>query len=138
LERDQQNKAAFLLRHFFPEKVDGTLLAPPEVGRVIENGILNVTVRFPAGTGEESGRIWWMVDRAPDGSPRYLTELIPDANSAEMIQDPVSGQWRAEIEFDPSASRIDFFSNHRKTVHYGSKAYATYLSCPYTRVELGR
>ena len=138
LERDQENKAAFLLRHFFPEKVDGTLLSPPVVEHVSENGILKVTVRFPAGSGEESGRIWWMVDRAPDGSPRYLSELIPDANSAEMIKNPDRGQWKAGIELDPSASRIDFFSNHRKTVHYGGKAYATYLSSPYTRVELGK
>ena len=103
-----------------------------------ENSILEVTVRFPAGSGEESGRIWWMFNRASDGSPRYLSELIPDANSAEMIHDSDRGQWKAEIKLNPGASRIDFVSNHRKTVHYGGRAYATYLSCPYTRVELGK
>lgn len=136
MERDQQNKAAFLLRHFFPEKVDGSLLSPPRVEYVTNNGILKVTVRFPPGSGEESGRIWWIYDRAPDGSPRYLSELIPDANTAEMIHDPNRGQWTAQIKLDPNASRIDFFSNHRKTVHYAGKDYATYLSCPYTRVDI--
>jgi len=138
LERDEENKAAFLLRHFFPEKVDGPLLSPTVVERVTENGILEVTVRFPAGSGEESGRIWWMYDRAPDGSPRYLSELIPDANAAEKIHDPERGEWTVEIKRNSDASRIDFFSNHRKTVHYVGKAYATYLSCPYTRLELGK
>jgi hypothetical protein len=138
LERDQANKAAFLLRHFFPENVDGSLLSPPVVEHVTENGILKIIVRFPAGSGEESGRIWWLYDRAPDGSPRYLSELIPNANTARMIHDPERGQWKAEIKLNPDASHIDFFSNHRKTVHYTGKAYATYLSCPYTRVELGR
>lgn len=137
LERDQQNKAAFLLRHFFPEKVNGTLLSPPVVKHVTENGILKVTVRFPTGSGEESGRIWWMYDRASDGSPRYLSEVIPDANSVEMIRDPERSEWKAEIKINPDASHIDCFSNHRKTVHYAGKAYATYLSCPYTRVEIG-
>ncbi len=138
LEHDQANLPAFLIQHFFPEKVDGTLLSPPVVEHVSENGILKVTVRFPAGSGEESGRIWWMFDRAPDGSPRYLSELIPDANSVEMIHDPERGQWKAEFKLNPNASHIDIFSNHRKTVHYAGKAYATYLSCPYTRVELGK
>ena len=137
LERDQQNKAAFLLRHFFPDGVSGPLLGPPTVEHSLVEGALEVIVRFPAGSKEESGRIWWMFDRAPDGSPQYLSEPIPDDNFVEMRHDPRRGVWVAEIELDPKARRIDFFSNHRKTVRYAGKAYATYLSCPYTRVEIG-
>ena len=42
------------------------------------------------------------------------------------------------IEVDAQAKRIDFFTNHRKTIRYNGKDYATYISCPYTRVELGK
>lgn len=136
LERDQANKAAFLLKHFFPEAVTGDLLRPPTVESERIGGVLSVSVRFPEGSGEESGRIFWMVERAPDGSPRYLSEMIPDENSREMKQDPERGVWSVEIELDPDAASIDFFTNHRKTVHYSGNPYRTYLSSPYTRVDL--
>lgn len=132
-ERDERNAAAFLLRHFFPEKVE-PLLTPPAVEQKIEGNTLKVTVRFASGSGEESGRIWWIYNRAPDGSPKYLSELIPDENTAEMLHDATRGVWWAEIKLDPKAARIDFFTNHRKTLHYDGKPYATYLSSPYTRV----
>jgi hypothetical protein len=74
------------------------------------------------------------VDRAPDGSPDYLGRLIPDENSAEMTRDTKRNAWIVEIRLDPHASRIDFFTNHRKTIRFREKSYATYLSCPYTRV----
>jgi len=138
LERDQANLPAFLLRHFFPEQVEDTLLSPPKIEYATDDGIFRVKVHFPKDSGEESGRLCWMQDRAPDGSPRYLSEMIPDANSIEMIHDPVPGHWAAEITLNSAASRIDFFSNHRKTVRYGGKAYTTYLSSPYTRVELSK
>ncbi len=132
LERNQQNKAAFLLNHFF----DGVepLLTPPTVEHEIAGDTLNVAVRFPADSGEESGRIWWMFDRAPDGSPDYLGRLIPDENSAEMTRDAKRKAWTVEIQLDPNASRIDFFTNHRKTIRFHGRVYATYLSCPYARV----
>lgn len=137
LERDQQNMAAFLLRHFFPDDMSGRLLEPPTVEHSLVDGALEVIVRFPTGSKEESGRIWWMFDRAPDGSPQYLSEPIPDDNFVEMHHDQRRGVWVAEIELDPTAHRIDFFSNHRKTIHYGDKAYRSYISSPYTRVEIG-
>jgi hypothetical protein len=136
LERDQANKAALLLRHFFPQELEGDLLAPPRVKTAVGKSVLRVTVRFPQGSAEESGRIWWIVDRAPDGSPRYLTEPIPDANTSEMVRGPEQGEWKAEIRLEHGASHIDFFSNHRKTIRYAGNAYATYLSSPYTRVQL--
>jgi len=132
LERDQQNKAAFLLNHFF----DGVqaLLTPPTVEHEIAGDTLKIVIRFPANSREESGRIWWMFDRAPDGSPDYLGRLIPDENTAEMTRDAKRDAWTVEIQLDPNASRIDLFTNHRKTVRFREKTYATYLSCPYTRV----
>ncbi len=137
LERDQQNKAAFLLGHFFPGQVSASLLAPPKVESTLKNGnALEVVVRFPEGSMEENGRIWWMFDRAPDGSPEYLSELIPDDNFAEMQFDRERGAWVAEIELSPQAKQIDFFTNHRKSIRFGDQTYRTYISCPYTRVKL--
>ena len=71
-------------------------------------------------------------------TPRYLSEPIPAENFAEMILDRRRGVWVAEIELASDAKRIDFFSNHRKTVQYGDQTYATYISSPYTRVETGK
>lgn len=133
-ERDNDNLDAFLLRHFFPDQVE-SLLTPPTIDHQIEGDMLTITVRFNPNSGEESGRIWWMFDRAPDGSPKYISELIPDANSAEMIHDAERGVWKANLKLDPKATHIDFFSNHRKTIRYGDKGYVTYLSSPYSRLN---
>jgi hypothetical protein len=135
-EHDQQNKAAFLLKHFFPEQMSGTLLSPPEVKHSIEDGALRVMIKFPGKSPAESGRIWWMFDRAPDGSPAYLSELIPNENVSEMQYDPTLNAWTAKIPIKPGVSRVDFFSNHRKTIRHKNESYATYLSSPYTRVQL--
>ena len=109
LERDQQNKAAFLLRHFFPDQVSGKLLSPPTVEHeIVDDRALEVIVQFPPGSKEKSGRIWWMFDRAPDGSPRYLSEPIPDDNFVEMHHDPRRGVWVAEIELDPRPTASTF------------------------------
>ena len=136
IEHDQQNKAALLLRHFFPDEFSETLLSSPTIETKVENDVLRVTVRFPPNAGEETGRIWWIYDRGPDGSPRYLKELIPDNNSKEMGREAKTGAWTTEIKIDPSATRIDVFSNHRKTMKYREFNYPTYISSPYTRVEL--
>ena len=104
----------------------------------ITRDTLRVTVRFAPDSGDESGRIWWMNDRGSDGSPRYLKELIPHKNTKEMTQTSDSGVWTAEIKIDSNASRIDLFSNHRKTMKYRDLIYNTYISSPYTRVELSK
>ncbi len=135
LERGQQNRIAFLLRHFFPGQVE-PLLPSPTVAQDVVDGRLEVRVRFPAGAGEESGRIWWMFDRPIDGSPGYLSRLIPDDQSIEMKFDSTTKTWHASIPLDPKASRIDFFSNHRKVIRYGGARHATYVSSPYTRATL--
>jgi len=133
-ERQEQNRTAFLLNHFFDDVP--SLLTAPVVESRQADGMLEVTVRFKPESGEDSGRLWWMYNRPPDGSPGYLRELIPDENWADMQYDRRRGVWTGRIRLDTTASRIDFFSNHRKTIRYRDKSYATYLSCPYTRVKL--
>lgn len=135
-ERDQQNKAAFLLHHFFPEQVSEPLLSPPAVTTEINGDKLKISVRFPEGAKEQSGRIWWMNNRAPDGSPNYMKELIPDENTAEMTHHPQEGTWTAEIEIKPGTKHIDLFSNHRKVLQFNDGDYKTYISSPYTRIQI--
>ncbi|MDA8823962.1 hypothetical protein N9N41_05645 [Opitutales bacterium] len=135
-ERDQQNKSGFMLKHFFPDETKGDLLAPPQVKSQRKDKTLNVNVSFDPGSGEESGRIWWIFDRAPDGSPNYISEMIPDEQTMEMKRQ--GNQWTATINLDPKAKRIDFFSNHRKTLRYKESPYRTYISSPYTRVILAK
>ena len=133
-EKDQQNKAAFMLKHFFPSKVKGNLLAPPKVKSERKGKTLRVSVSFTPDSGEESGRIWWIYDRAPDGSPNYLSEMIPDNQTKEMKK--MGGSWTATIPLPATAKQIDFFSNHGRTLSYNKNAYKTYISSPYTRVQL--
>jgi hypothetical protein len=133
-ERDQQNKAIFMLKHFFPNEVHGELLTSPKVKHRIRGKKLEVTVSFPKKSNEESGRIWWMFNRAADGSSRYLNEMIPDDQTMEMKK--VGAAWKAKIDLRPNISHIDFFSNHRKTLQHGESLYKSYLTSPYTRVKL--
>ena len=111
-ERDQQNKSGFMLKHFFPGETKGDLLAPPQVKSEIKDKTLKVSISFAPGSGDESGRIWWIFDRAPDGSPNYISEMIPDDQTLEM--EKIGNQWTATIKLDPKAKRIDLFSNHCK------------------------
>ena len=133
-EKKVGNKMAFLLHHFFGGK-EG-LLKPPSVKTAQKGSTLLVTVKFPKGSKAESGRIWWMYDRGPDGSNAYIRDLFPGDQYKEMKFDSKAKDWRAEIDLKPGATHIDFFSNHRKTIEYNSMDYPTYISCPYSRVEL--
>ena len=125
-----------MLKHFFPQKVEGTLLDPPKIESKVTDKALEVTVTFPNGSMEENGRIWWIFDRAPDGSPNYISEMIPDDQTMEMKK--TGRNWTATIPLSPNAKRIDFFSNHRKTLSYNKNEYKTYISSPYTRVSLNK
>ena len=69
-----------------------------------------------------------------NGSPNYISEMIPDNQTMEM--EKIGNQWTATIKLDPKAKRIDFFSNHRKTLRYKESPHRTYMSSPYTRVNL--
>ena len=84
----------------------------------------------------ESGRIWWMYDRGPDGSADYIRELFPDDQFKQMKYNAQKNVWTVEIGLEANDSNIDFFSNHRKTIHYKSKDYPAYISSPYTRLQI--
>ena len=133
-EKDEENKTAFLLDHFFGGK--DSFLEPPSVRTSVKGKRLSVTVTFEPSSRAESGRIWWMYDRGPDGSAAYITDTFPDDQWKNMKFDAAKNTWTAEIQLSPAASRIDFFSNHRKTIRYGSEKRSSYLSSPYTRVSL--
>ena len=127
--KDEQNREAFLWNHFFG---GDSLLNPPTSDHKLEKDKLRVTVRFKEGPQPQSGRIWWIYDRAPAGSAPFLHVPIPEDQWADMKRDPKTGSWTATIPLKEGASRVDFFSN------YGHMAngYQQYLSSPYTRVEL--
>ena len=133
-EKNEQNKAAFLLQHFF-EGVE-PMLESPSVNYEVKGGKLLVAVKFKPGSRAESGRIWWMYDRGPDGSAAYIRDLFGDDKWKEMKYDAAKSVWTAEIDLEANASHIDFFSNHCKTIAYKSKDYPTYISSPYTRVRI--
>ncbi len=133
-EKGERNRDALLLNHFFPD-VESPL-SPPSVQTEKKNGTLQVTVQFPSGSKAESGRIWWIYDRGPDGSGAYLHDMIPSDQWKEMEFDVRKKAWVVEIALEADASRIDFFSNHRKIITYESMTYPTYISSPYTRVNL--
>jgi len=127
--KDKQNTEAFLWNHFFGGE---PLLSPPTSSHEVIGDKLKIHVRFENGPQAESGRIWWMYDRAPAGSAPFLHVPIPEDQWADMERDPKTGSWTATIPLREGASRVDFFSNHGHMVN----GYQQYLSSPYTRVEL--
>ena len=129
-ESDCENLQAFLWNHFFGGE---PLLSPPTSSHEVIADKLKVQVRFNDGPQAESGRIWWMYNRAPAGSAPFLHERIPEDQWADMKRDPKTSSWTATIPLQEGASRVDFFSNHGKVVN----GYKQYLSSPYTRVKLG-
>jgi hypothetical protein len=131
----EQNLPAFILGHFFDDVEP--MLKPPSVNSELTDGKLIVTVCFEDGQKAESGRIWWLYDRGPEGSAAYLWKRIEDDHFLDMKFDADNNIWTAEIDLDKNVtSHIDFFSNHRKTISYKNKEFKTYISCPYTRVVL--
>lgn len=130
-ETDEANKAAFLLQHFFSGV--GTMLEPRSVNYEITGNKLTVAVKFKPDSGDDSGRIWWMFDRAPDGSISYLQETFPVDQWQDMKR--VGDIWTVVIHLKKDATHIDFFSNHGKTMTFNGQTYQTCLSSPYTRVE---
>jgi len=131
---EQSNSAAFVLSHLLGGKEK--MLEPPAVSTKVGDGRLELTVTFEPGSGESSGRAFWIFDRGPDASPAYLEDLIPEKNWKDMTRDEAGKAWTVEIDLDKSAGHIDVFSNHQKTLSIGDKEYTTAVSSPYTRVEL--
>jgi len=132
-ERGEQNKAAFLLHHFFGGE---ELLPPPTVESKADEDKVQITVTFPKGAKAESGRIWWMYDRGPDGSAAYIAELFPEEQAAPMKFNAKENSWNVTLALKSGKKHIDFFSNHRKTIRRDGRTYNTYISSPYTRVSL--
>ena len=132
-ERGEQNKAAFLLRHFFGGE---GLLPPPRVVSRADEDRIKIKVIFPEGVKAQSGQIWWMHDRGPDGSAAFLGDLFPEGQSAPMKYQEEDNSWNFTLPREKGKQHIDFFSNHRKTILRGGRAYNTYISSPYTRVPL--
>ena len=130
-ESDSENLQAFLWNHFFGGE---PLLSPPTSSNKVIGDKLKIQVRFENGPQAETGRIWWMYDRAPAGSAPFLHVRIPEDQWADMEQDPKTGSWTAIIPLQEGASRVDFFSNHGKVVN----GYQQYISSPYTRVDLSK
>jgi len=135
-ETNEQNKAAFLLQHFFPGVEP--MLESPTIDYQVNGKRLRIAAKFKPGAKAESGRIWWMYNRGPDGSNAYIQELFPGDQWQDMDYDAAKMVWTAEIDLETDTSHIDFFSNHRKTIQYQSKDYPTYVSSPYTRVQIGK
>ena len=133
VERGEQNKAAFLLRHFFGGE---GLLPPPRVESHADEDKVEIKVIFPEGAKAQSGQIWWMYDRGPDGSAAYLGELFPEDQSAPMKFQAKDNSWNFTLPREAGKKHIDFFSNHRKAIRRNGRAYNTYISSPYTRVSL--
>jgi len=132
-ERDQQNKAAFLLGHFFGGE---KMLPPPTVKTTVNGQRLDVVVTFPKGARADQSRIFWMFNRGSDGSAAYIRELFPPKQWANMTTHRPSNTWKATIPLQLGAHRVDFFSNHRKLIRRNGRVYPTYISSPYTRVQL--
>jgi len=132
-EQDE-NLPAFILGHFFDDMEP--MLEPSTVSHEVSGNKLLVTIRFKTGSKAESGRIWWMYDRGPEGSAAYLWQPIPEDQWKDMKFDTKKNAWTAGIELNANASHIDFFSNHEKTLRYKSREYRTFISSPYTRVYL--
>lgn len=127
--QDERNLEAFLLHQFFGR---GEQLQAPKSVHRLQDGKLEVRVSFDKGPQPKSGRIWWMYDRAPAASGWCLWERIPNDQWADMAYDADQRVWTATIPFKPDARTIDFFSNHG----LDSDGLMTYLSSPYTRVNL--
>ena len=128
-----RNRDAFILDHFIG--LDRPMLPVPTVKTERAGETLKVRVSFPKESGDESGRIFWMFDRYPDGSAAYVREDFPNDQWKDMKRHPKGG-WTVSVELKKGASRIDFFTNHRKTLRFKEDRLPTYRSSPYVRVDL--
>ena len=112
------------------------MLEAPAVNSELIGDKLKVSVKFKADSKTESGRIWWIYDRGPDGSAAYIRKLFPEDQWADMKWDKSAEVWTVEIPIKGNHQTIDFFSNHKKTLTYRGEELQTYLSSPYQRVLL--
>ncbi|MCP4404852.1 MAG: hypothetical protein GY801_47070, partial [bacterium] len=79
--KDNENRSAFLWHHFFGGE---PLLKPPKSIYKVDKEKLNVSVSFNEGPKPISGRIWWIYNRAPEGSAPFLHVQIPEDQWMDM------------------------------------------------------
>ncbi len=124
---DTRADDVFFAHHLFGAAAG---LEAPEVTTQIVGSTLNVTVVFPDGGVPEDSRVFWMYDRAPDGSSWYLYDLFPEDNWDTMMG---SGSTRTvSIPLEPGHQAIDVLTTHTITIDGQSAP----ISAPYTRVQL--
>ena len=128
-----QNLPAMLMHHFFGG--EKPLLEVPQVDYLVENNELKVKIKFPTDVAV-SGKIWWMHDRAYDGTIQYLDEKISDDHWKALEYNQEDKSWYATIDVEDNITTIDFFANFKKTVNYNSTNYNTFITSPYTRINL--
>ncbi|MDH4169018.1 MAG: alpha/beta hydrolase [Acidimicrobiia bacterium] len=124
---DTRADDVFFAHHLFGAAAG---LEAPEVTTQIVGSTLNVTVVFPDGGVPEDSRVFWMYDRAPDGSSWYLYDLFPEDNWDTMTG---SGSTRTvSIPLEPGHQAIDVLTTHTISIDGQSAP----ISAPYTRVQL--
>ena len=112
------------------------MLSPPKVKTQIKAAKIQVTVSFDEGQQAESGRLFWIHDRAPDGSLEYITKDSPSDNFMDMDYDAETNSYSFSLPIVAAQSHIDFYRNHRKTLHFMGQELPTHISSPYTRVYI--
>ena len=83
VERLDATKSTFILQHFLTE--GKKMLLPPKVKYQKIGDALKIEISFSTGQQPESGRIFWMYDRPPEGTIAYIKEDFPVENFKEMI-----------------------------------------------------
>ena len=92
-----RNRDAFILDHFIG--LDRPMLPVPTVNTERAGETLKVRVSFPKESGDESGRIFWMFDRYPDGSAAYGGEDFPNDQWKDMKRHPrAAGRYPSNSE----------------------------------------
>ena len=118
---------AFFAEHLFGEDAG---LEIPDIATTISGPNLDVTITFPGGGVPEDSRIFWMYDRAPDGSAWYLYDLFPEDNWTTMTG--AGSTWTVSIPLEAGRQSIDLVTTHTVTVD----GNIIPISAPYTRVAL--
>lgn len=134
VEKHDATKQAFILQHFASAK--NQMLRPPKITYEVLATSIKVTVTFEQNQKAESGRLYWMYDRAPEGTIQYIKEDFPAENYKEMKMGSDGKSFVSEIPLQSESQFIDFYSNHRKTISVNGKMLPTHISSPYIRVTL--
>jgi len=122
-----------ILRHFLG--ADKPRMLPPAVKHKRNGDKLKVTLTFAEGIEPDAGEIWWLYDRAPDGTQEYYEASFDVKRRLDLKK--VSPQvWEGEITLESGKRAIDFFASFHRMAKIAGKERKETISCPYTRVEL--